>query len=603
MPGGVVTTIRDKCKRCYTCIRSCPAKAIKVEDGQAVVVEALCIGCGNCVKVCAQSAKAIESSVVEVNALLASGEPVIACLAPSFPAAFHKLQPGQVIEALRRLGFDEVLEVAVGAELAAREYAELASDRESGPWIATACPAVVSYVQRHLPSLVPYLAPVVSPMIALGRAIKERYRPGARVVFIGPCTAKKAEIREPSVAGAVDAVLTFAELQQMFESGRVAPESLPESDFDGPRPGVGRIFPVSGGLLRTAGLRDDVLNNQVVVTEGVERVPVILREMEDGYLQARFYDLLLCNGCIDGPLMGNELSPFARKEIIANYTLSRTRTEPREREWKLSDFEGLNLRRTYADEHVALPSPSEEEIRQILLQINKTTKADELNCGACGYETCREQAEAIGKGLAEWEMCHPLQHRLLTRLVDRLRELSTTDGLTGLINHRTFTERLEAELLRVERYSTLVSVLMVDVDLFKHVNDSLGHVCGDQVLVAIGRTISESVRGSDIVSRWGGDEFGVILPETDKTQAFAVAEKLRAMIEGTSISVDCPGNESDLNMTVSIGIATSDGPKTGDAIVTEADRALYLAKSRGRNRVELGVSSEQGIWIEQPEEA
>lgn len=407
MPGGVVTTIRDKCKRCYTCIRSCPAKAIKVEDGQAVVVEPLCVGCGNCIKVCAQSAKAVESSIGEVQRLLGQPAPIVACLAPSFPAAFQNYPPGQIISAIRVLGFEEVMEVAVGAELVAREYSELARDRDARPLIATPCPAVVFYIQRHAPALVPYLAPVVSPMIAIGRAVKERYRPGARTVFIGPCTAKKAEIRDPEVAGAIDVVLTFVELQEMFLGAGIRVEHLPESDFDGPRPGVGRIFPVAGGLLRTAGIRDDVLDSRVVVTEGVERVPELIKEIEAGHVQAKFYDLLLCNGCIDGPLMGNDLSPFARKEIIASYTSSRSRTEGRERPCKLSDFEGLDLKRKFVSEYVDLPMPTEEEIRRILIQINKNTKEDELNCGACGYDSCREKAVAVYRGLAELEMCLP----------------------------------------------------------------------------------------------------------------------------------------------------------------------------------------------------
>ncbi|MDI7277778.1 MAG: [Fe-Fe] hydrogenase large subunit C-terminal domain-containing protein, partial [Anaerolineae bacterium] len=301
MPG-VVRTIQDKCRRCYTCVRYCPAKAIKVEEGQAKVIEERCIGCGNCYKVCAQSAKEITSSVAQVRELLAGSAPVLACLAPSFPAAFSELEPGQVASAVRALGFAEVLEVAFGAELVGRAYARLAQERPDHLIITTPCPALVAYVEKYAPSLVPNLAPIVSPAIALGRVIKQRYRPEARVVFIGPCIAKKEEIEDPPVAGVVDAAMTYPELRQMWSEAGIDPGSLPASHFDGPPPAVGRIFPVSGGLLKTAMLSGDVLENEILVTEGRDNVLEILKALRsDEYpLEVRFLDVLFCEGCIDG---------------------------------------------------------------------------------------------------------------------------------------------------------------------------------------------------------------------------------------------------------------------------------------------------------------
>ncbi|MDO9066423.1 MAG: [Fe-Fe] hydrogenase large subunit C-terminal domain-containing protein, partial [Chloroflexota bacterium] len=227
MPG-VVTTIKDKCKRCYSCIRNCPTKAIRVAGGQAEVIEERCIGCGNCFKVCAQNAKEIRSSVTEVRSLLAGPDPVFACLAPSFPAAFPQQRPAQIVSAVRRLGFAQVLEVAFGAQLVAREYARLAQQHPDRLIITSPCPALVSYVEKYTPSLVPNLAPIVSPMIALGRAIKQRYHPDARVVFVGPCIAKKLEIEDPSVAGAVDAALTFQGLQRMLASASISIADQPD---------------------------------------------------------------------------------------------------------------------------------------------------------------------------------------------------------------------------------------------------------------------------------------------------------------------------------------------------------------------------------------
>jgi len=417
MPG-VIRTIPARCRRCYTCVRGCPAKAIKVEDGQAKVIEERCIGCGNCYKVCAQSAKEIQSSIEQVRELLSSGAPVLACLAPSFPAAFAELAPGQVASAVRALGFAEALEVAFGAELVGREYARYARENPGRLIITTPCPALVSYVEKYAPSLVENLAPIVSPAIALGRVVKERYRPGAAVVFIGPCIAKKAEIVDPNVAGAVDAALTFDELRRMWAEAGVDPATMPEEPFDGPPPVIGRIFPVSGGLLKTALMEGDILANEILVTEGRDNVLEILRGLASGEqkLEVRFLDILFCEGCIAGPVVGNDLSVFARKEIVARYVRRNCTPEAEARfQEALARYGSVNLRRGFSDRSIVLPMPDEEAIAEILRQTNKRSKEDELNCGACGYATCREKAIAVYQGLAEAEMCLPY-------LIDQLEE-------------------------------------------------------------------------------------------------------------------------------------------------------------------------------------
>ena len=417
MPG-VVSTIQDKCRRCYTCVRYCPAKAIKVEEGQAKVIEERCIGCGNCYKVCAQSAKEVASSVEQVRQLLAGEAPVLACLAPSFPAAFSRVAPGQVASAVKALGFAEALEVAFGAELVGRAYARYARENPGRLIITTPCPALVAYVEKYAPALVPYLAPIVSPMIALGRVIKEQYRPEARVVFIGPCIAKKLEIQDPNVAGVVDAVLTYEELERMWAEAGIDPGALAPSSFDGPRPCVGRIFPVSGGLLKTAQLSGDILANEILVTEGRDNVLEILKALQSDPFQfeVRFLDILFCEGCIAGPIFTDNHTAFARKEIVARY-VRESWTPEAEAAFQdaLERYGAVDLRRSFSDRSITQPMPSEEEIAEILRQTNKFTKEDELNCGACGYATCREKAIAVYQGLAEAQMCLPY-------LIDQLEE-------------------------------------------------------------------------------------------------------------------------------------------------------------------------------------
>ncbi len=440
---GIVATIPEKCKRCYSCVRECPAKAIKVIGGQATVIEEQCIGCGNCVKVCAQKAKRIEDSTMLVRKLLAGKDRTFACLAPSFPVAFHPTHPGRIIAALRKLGFNNIWEVSFGAELISREYAKLFKDAlQSGKYvISTPCPAIVSYIEKYMPSLHDALAPIVSPMIAVGRAIRKRYGPGVRIVFIGPCIAKKNEIRDPYVQGTIDAVLTFEEMLAMIEEAGIDPEAEKISHFDGPPCFLGRTFPISGGLLRTTGLQADILDNDVLITEGKDRVLGVLKELAEGKSKAKLFDLLFCEGCINGPKMPVEMSVFTRKELLTDYIVEQNRlTVRRELTEALAEFDDLDLSRDFTRQTVLLPQPTEEQIAATLTAMRKLKPEDQLNCGSCGYPTCRDKAIAVCQGLAEIEMCLPY---LVEELETTLKELRTSHQELASAQSRLIqTERL-----------------------------------------------------------------------------------------------------------------------------------------------------------------
>lgn len=409
---GVIRTIKQNCRRCYTCVRACPAEAIRVEGGQAVVVPERCVACGNCTMVCSQGAKAYESSVERVAALLDGERPVAALLAPSFPAGFAE-PAGQVVGALRAAGFARVVEVAHGADLVSAAYARHLAAAGAGLHIATACPAVSEYVRKYRPDLCDRLVPVVSPMVATALAVKRAYGEAMRCVFIGPCVAKKAEARDPAVPPVVDEVLTVQETRQLLSARGVEAGSVPEAAFDPPVAGRARVFPLPGGLVASAGLEADIADPCVVVVSGHEETVDLLRSLpatlDDG--ETLLVEALMCPGCYGGPGVGSDEPVQLRRRRVSQY-VRRQRERDAAGEGAVGDPPRLDpgeqcLRRAYTPDDRRLPVPAEEEIRAILARTNKFYPEDELNCGACGYPTCRDKAVAVYNGMAEEAMCLP----------------------------------------------------------------------------------------------------------------------------------------------------------------------------------------------------
>jgi len=407
--GGIIRTIRQNCRRCYTCVRDCPAKAIKIEDGQSFVVTERCIGCGNCTLVCSQNAKAYLSGLERAARMLDEDAPVAALLAPSFPAGFDE-PAGQVIGAFREAGFDYVVEVAYGADLVSAAYKQFLEDNPTGLHIATACPAVSEYVRKYHPELAERLVPIVSPMVATALAVRERYGDDVRCVFVGPCVAKKAEARDPDVPAVVDEVLTLQEAHRLLADRRVDVTRAGESVWDEPVAGKARVFPLPGGLLESADLDRGILDPDVLVVAGQEETLEVLAGLgEHDTGDTLLVEALMCRGCYCGPGISSDEPGLLRKRRVGEYVARQDAAHAAAptHEAVAAAAAALPLGRGFALDDQRAPQPTEEEIREILTRTNKFFPEDELNCGACGYATCRDKAVAVHTGMAEEAMCLP----------------------------------------------------------------------------------------------------------------------------------------------------------------------------------------------------
>ena len=440
-----IQTIKQNCRRCFTCVRDCPAKAIKIVEGQASVVTERCIACGNCTVVCSQDAKTYVSGLEHTETLLQSGHPVIALLAPSFPAEFSDVRPGQLAGALREAGFHRIVEVAYGADLISDAYREFFERHRRGVWIASSCPAVIEFVRKYQPDLVPQLIPVVSPMIATALAVREMYPGELKCVFIGPCIAKKLEARDPSCPPVVDEVLTFKELKALFIRKNVSLKQAVSHPFDPPRAAMGRAFPLSGGLLKSARLEVDLLNPNVITISGQQEVTDVIGAAARGEIEPFLIDPLMCQGCHDGPGMSRKGYSHNRKDFVRRYV-----NESRRRPVEPYSAEApgcpepchstLHLGRRFQADDRRLTEPTEQEIRTILARTNKFLPGDELNCHACGYDTCRSKAVAVYHGLAEEAMCLPFMIEQAERVC---RELQIPwQEISQLHRHLINTEKL-----------------------------------------------------------------------------------------------------------------------------------------------------------------
>lgn len=390
----------SRCRDCYKCLRECPVKAIKFVDHEARIITDRCILCGKCTVVCPQNAKRVHSEIGDVEALLASGKPVIASVAPSFVSAFGVKDFAVMGIALGKLGFKMAEETAVGANIVTAEYEKLLETGEYKNFITSACPAINRMIQLYYPKALKYLAPVASPMVAHARLLKKRY-PEAEIVFIGPCIAKKREGRE---SGLISAVLTFTELKTLFDEKGIDLNAIAAIPVNEDIKNRSKYYPISRGIIKSFNRLPQ--NYEYVAVDGVKRSFDVLEDIDK--LEGMFIEINCCEyACINGPATIKNQGSLKANEDVRRYAQDSLKGgEP-----GYIDPMGVD----YAEGHprVSLGNvvPSERDIRAVLAKTGKFKPEDELNCGACGYPTCREKAIAVLNGNADLDMCIPYMRK------------------------------------------------------------------------------------------------------------------------------------------------------------------------------------------------
>ena len=466
--ANCLTLKKSNCKNCYKCIRHCPVKAIRFSGNQAHIIDNECILCGHCFVVCPQNAKEIVDSTEKARVLLQSGDPVVVSLAPSFIANYDGVGIESMRRALKKLGFYDVEETAIGATIVKTEYERMLREEERDIIITSCCHSVNLLIQKYFPASLEYLADVMSPMQAHCMDIKKRI-PNAKTVFIGPCVAKKDEAEY--YEGIVDAVLTFEELTNWLKAERIELDSEMDANPDS----RARFFPTTGGILKT--MVQNAPGYTYLALDGVENCISALKDIENGKIHKCFIEMSACIGsCISGPVMEKyHRSPVHDYMAVANFAGIR--------DFDVAQPSPMELKKGFTFIEHKLAQPTESEIMAALRQMGKFKPSDELNCGSCGYNSCREKAIAICQGRAESSMCLPFLKDKAESFSDTIVK-NTPNGLI-VLNENLEVQQVNAAARKIMNIRAASDVLgepvvrILDPSVFIQVKNS-GRTVRDQ---------------------------------------------------------------------------------------------------------------------------
>lgn len=481
--SSFLTLKKSNCKNCYKCIRHCPVKSIRFSGNQAHIIDNECILCGHCFVACPQGAKQIVDDTEKVKVMLQGEEPVIVSLAPSFIANYDGVGIEAMRRALKKLGFADVEETAIGATIVKTEYERMLAEDHPDVLISSCCHSVNLLIQKYFPGALPYLADVLSPMLAHCQDIKRRI-PNAKTVFIGPCVAKKDEADH--YKGLTDAVLTFEDLTNWLGSEGIELEH----EVDTKPESLARFFPVTGGVLKT--MRQDAPGFTYLTIDGVSNCIEALKDIESGKIHHCFIEMNACaGGCISGPVM-EKYHKNPVKDYVAVSSYAGTK------DFDVPQPDLMHLRKTFSPIQPEAKMPSEAEISAILRQMGKFRPSQELNCGTCGYNTCREKAIAVYQGKAEISMCLPYLKDKAESFSDTIVK-NTPNGLI-VLNEDLEVQQINAAARKILNIRSATDVLgepvvrILDPMVFMNALESrMGILEQREYLVEYKRYVEETV--------------------------------------------------------------------------------------------------------------
>ncbi len=548
---------------CLACVRVCPADAVAVEEQRVRIVDEACTRCGVCLPACPH--EAIVALGDEARALeLAAGGRAVLILSVESAAYFYPATPEQVVNACYAAGYNTVHRGVLGDELVAREYLNLWADNGWGTVIRSTCPVIVETVRSQYPELIPYLAPVATPIAAEARYLKAMYGADTPIVYAGVCLTEGGP--------EVDAAITLSELANILRQRGVRIEDQPLYYSRIPEERR-RYWSTAGGLPLEILMNERHASRRFRKVRGLGQLEAIARAVGVDRIDLGFVDILPCEGCLDHPLLGPRDELFRRREIVGA-------TEPRRATRSvLADGIDVQVGAAFAVQTNG-GGASLEAVEEVLGQIGLAPNGRAWDCGACGYETCREFAVAAAQGRTTLKSCPPY----LDKQATTAQQAAAVDALTGLASFRVLRDRLANEVARGRRTGERFAVLFLDLDNFKQVNDQFGHEAGNEVLRLTARECGAHIRSTDVAGRYGGDEFVIVLVGTGRDGAVVVGEKVCGAVQEIGARLGYPAGL----VTASIGVAEYRPDKEEEDVLVAADRALYRAKAAGRNQVATG---------------